>query len=140
MDRGWFARVREYCNDYECPQIVKDLNGYGTVMAFAFVCGVGWIIAAILAFCAASNWSKTLAIISGIIFLGLYIVFLGLFATTWHSVKKVDDDCWAYACDDFKKKAKRSSREFLAYSICGFILILLCIFFTLIPGFSMRSK
>lgn len=140
MDRGWFSRVREACKDDGCPEAVKELNGYNTVMAFAFLCGIGWIIAAILAWCAVSNWSKKLALTSSITFAVLFLIFIGLFGATYHSVKKVDDDCIAYRCDKFKQKAKRSSHEVLAYSICAFILILLCIFFTLIPGLQMRSK
>jgi len=140
MDRGWFSRVQEACKNDGCPQPIKDLNGYGTVMVFAFVCGIGWIIAGIIAYCAASSWSKLLALISSISFIVLFIIFIGLFGATWHSVKKVDDDCIAYACDKFRQKAKRSSHEVLAYSICAFILILLCIFFTLIPGLSMRGR
>lgn len=42
-------------------------------------------------------------------------------------------------CKDYKKGAIRSSREFLAYSICSFVLIFVAILLTILPGSGMEE-
>ena len=136
MDRGWFERVHNYCKNGDCHENFKKLRGYSTIMAFSILCGIGWFVAGILAYCS-SKYSKGIySLISAIIFAVLYIIFIGLFISTWKSIRMVDDDCASYLCNKFKKGAKRSSREFLGYSICAFILILISIVLTIVPAFA----
>jgi len=43
-------------------------------------------------------------------------------------------------CDDVKKKYRRSGNEFIAYSICGFLLIGASIILTIISVFFAESQ
>ena len=149
VDRGWFSRVYEtvqqdidYPNTPFDKDALKKLVGYEAVLGYALICGGGWIVAAILALVASCINGKKTAIASGIIFTLLYILFIILFGLVWDSVRKVEDGCSAVfdGCPDFKAQAIRSSREFLAYSICSFALILTSIILTFAPGFTMETE
>jgi hypothetical protein len=83
--------------------------------------------------------SKVLALVSGMVFTMCYLVFIGLFAAVWNSVKKVEDNCLGFGFEDYKKQAKKSSREFLGYFICSFILIFGSIVCTFISAFTISQ-
>ena len=132
-DRGWFksqySAIKDgfnYQGTNPDKSNIKKLIGYEAVMAYAFICGLGWILAGVLALVAALKQKKGLALVAGLLFLALYLLFVALFAAVWASVKKVDDDCKSVydKCPEVKKRITASSREFLGYSICSFILIL----------------
>ena len=138
MDRGWFQRVYKICKDGDCSK--NRLNGFKTVLTYAILCGICWIGAGGLSFFASMKMDKLFALISGIIFSVTYIIFIGLFGATWKSVKDLEDDCPLFEFKSYKKQAKKSSREFLGYSICSFILILGAIACTLLPAFTLGSE
>jgi Ca2+-binding EF-hand superfamily protein len=128
MDRGWFRRVHNYCysNDKDArsyPDACK-LNGFGVVLAYAITCGIGWIASAAVAFLAALMGQKLFAFAAAGAYAIFYIIFIGLFSAVWHSVRKFNKECLNKTCTDVKKRGKKSSYEFLAYSICSFVLIL----------------
>lgn len=147
LDRGWFYRTYKAIKDetYTYTQTyssyssttktvdkdkLKELTGYEAVVSYAIICGIGWMAAGALAILASLKRNKTLAIVAGIIFAVLYGLFIGLFGAVWDSVKKVEDDCkplFDSSCSDLKKNMTKSSREFLGYSICSFVLILAAI-------------
>ncbi len=152
LDRGWFRRVYNMKKDDAYPAhgmmttFDKDgfdkLVGYEAVMSYAIICGVGWIVAGVLTIIASSKQSKSLALISAIIFTVLYCLFVALFGAVWNSVRKIDDDCQAAydECSSFNKHARQSSREFLAYSICSFVLIMAAIVGTFVAVFATEAE
>eukprot|EP00826_Nyctotherus_ovalis_P027689 TRINITY_DN2166_c0_g1_i22.p1 TRINITY_DN2166_c0_g1~~TRINITY_DN2166_c0_g1_i22.p1 ORF type:complete len:464 (+),score=145.30 TRINITY_DN2166_c0_g1_i22:619-2010(+) len=135
-DRGWFRRVHDFCNEIDCKDHAKSMNdllGYGGVMTFAIVCGIGWMLSGVVALVASMSPDKVVALVAAVLFTALYAVFIGIFATVWMHVRKVRKECPFYTdeCKDYKKKTRKSSIEFLAYSICAFVLIfaaILCCF------------
>jgi hypothetical protein len=142
-DRGWFRRVHDFCNEVDCknhPREIDKLVGYGGVMSFAIVCGIGWILSGLIALAGSLKPDKLIAIIAGALFTVLYAVFIGVFTAVWVSVRRVRKECsYTSVCDAYMKRTRKSSNEFLAYSICAFVLIIgaiICCFFssTLITG------
>ena len=134
MDRGWYRRVHDYCRKdnhqgFETNKKWKicDLKGYGYVLSFAVTCGLGWIIGGVVAILASVMNMQLLGFAAAGIFAAVYIVFLCLFSIGWHSVRKFDQKCLNEFCRGIRWHGKRSSHEFLAYSICAFILILAAI-------------
>lgn len=127
IDRGWFRRVHDICSEFECKgKDLDKLTGYGGVLVFALVCGIGWMASGLVAYAASIQPNKALAMGAGAMFTLLYLVFIGIFVSVWVSVKRMQKDCRYYNnkdCKDFRKKFRRSSREFLGYSICAFVLI-----------------
>jgi hypothetical protein len=139
MDRGWFKRVYQAVkDDVSGPGLDKDelkkLAGYEAVLSYAIICGVGWMVAGALALVASSKLNKMLALVAGIIFAVLYCLHVALFGAIWDSVARVEDSCSNFykSCDEVKAQAIRSSREFLAYAICAFVLILFSIIICLL--------
>ena len=61
------------------------------------------------------------------IFAVVYIVFLCLFSIGWHSARQFSLRCFTEFCRAIRWHGKRSCHEFLAYSICGIVLILAAI-------------
>ena len=134
FDRGWFKRVHEGIRDgvsirNKSPDMdeLKKLVGYGAVISYALIVGLGWISsggAGLLAIW----WSKRLFALVAVAMYGVfYVLHIALFAAIWDSVRKVEDDCkdtFDRSCSDVKALAIRSSRELLGYAICGFITIL----------------
>ena len=146
LDRGWFKRVNDASMEMSggsssssghvhtagsdskgnADNPFESLVGYKAVLAYAILCGLGWITAGTLALFAGHTKSNRLALTASIIFAVLYVVFIGLFGAVWRSVRKVEQDCEPFldkACPDFKRRMTSSSREFLAYSICSFVFI-----------------
>ena len=108
-------------------------------MSFAVVCGVLWIVAGGISFWAYVNITKTWASISACIYLVGYIIFVGLFGVVMYQINEYNffnfnDDS---ICGNIIKKFKRSSNEFMSYSICGFVLIGTCIICTLASALSL---
>jgi len=138
-DRGWFRRVHDFCNEIDCknhPRKIGKLVGYDGVMIFALVCGIGWILSGLIAFAGSLKPDKLLAITAGILFTLLYLAFIGIFTVVWISVKRVRKNCRFHdkSCNKYMKRTRRSSNEFLAYSICAFVLIIgaiICCFFSM---------
>ncbi len=139
LDRGWFYRTYKAKKDktFTYPitatssisvseDKLKELTGYEAVVSYAIICGIGWMAAGALAIFASMKQKKFLAMIAGIVLAVLYALFIGLFGAVWDSVRKVNDDCQAVydACPALNDHAKLSGREFLAYSICSFVLIM----------------
>jgi len=130
MDRGWFKnvdKVQEEFLDYpgHKDSDLMKLIGYKAVICYAVICGILWIVAGCFSFYAYSLLTKKFAILSGILFVSGYIALIILFPLVWTSVQKIEDDCKPFYdfCEAYHKGAIRSSREFLAYSICSFISI-----------------
>lgn len=130
-DRGWFRRLHDLCSDLDCKYNTKKIDnvvGYAGVLSFAIVCGIGWILSSGVALGASFQPNKMLGIVAGLMFAIFYFVFIGLFTTVWIYVRRVRTKC-SYYNGNCKKKMRRSSVEFLAYSICAFVMILLSIVF-----------
>eukprot|EP00826_Nyctotherus_ovalis_P000050 TRINITY_DN0_c1245_g1_i1.p1 TRINITY_DN0_c1245_g1~~TRINITY_DN0_c1245_g1_i1.p1 ORF type:complete len:455 (-),score=186.84 TRINITY_DN0_c1245_g1_i1:99-1463(-) len=126
MDRGWFRRVHNHCKTSKDISNFRDgcdLKGYKLVLAYALACGIGWIIAAVVAILASLMVNKMIAFVAAGVFAVFYIIFIVLFGLVWHSVRKFNKECLNKTCKDVKKRGKKSSFEFLAYSICSFVLI-----------------
>lgn len=127
MDRGWFRRVHNHCKtskDTSNFRDMCDLKGYKLVLAYALACGIGWIIAAVVAVLASVMGNQMIAFAAAGVFAVFYIIFIVLFGLVWHSVRKFNKECLNKTCKQIKKRGKKSSFEFLAYSICSFVLIL----------------
>lgn len=140
-DRGWFRRVHDFCNEIDCKDHAKSMNdllGYGGVMTFAIVCGIGWMLSGVVALVAFMKPDKVVALVAAVLFTAVYAVFIGIFATVWVHVRRVRKECPFYTddCKDYKKKTRKSSIEFLAYSICAFVLIFAAILCCLLAVFS----
>ena len=134
MDRGWYRRVHDYCrkNEHQGVQTNKDwkickLKGYGYVLSFAITCGLGWIIGGVVAMLASVTNMQLLGFAAAGIFAVVYIVFLCLFSIGWHSARQFSLRCFTEFCRAIRWHGKRSCHEFLAYSICGVVLILAAI-------------
>lgn len=136
-DRGWFRRVRDAIKDDVSTagtnidkDALKKLAGYELVLSYAVILGVCWMVAGGIALMSAMNGNNKLALIAGCIFGFFYLLFVAFFGAIWDSHLKIEDDCkpiFDSACSDVKDSLMRSSREFLGYSICAFVLILYCI-------------
>ncbi len=142
LDRGWFKRVHDavHSGDYNYSATysnvttsyiaskddLKGLTGYEAVVSYAVVCGIGWFVAGGLAIRGARGKTRAFAVIALLVFVSMYCLFIGLFGPVWDSVLKVESDCqpvYDATCDEFRKHVTSSAREFLAYSICSFVLI-----------------
>jgi len=99
-------------------------------MSFAIVCGVLWIAAGGVSFLAYVNTKNMWILISASIYLIGYIIFVGLFAAVMLQINEYKNE-FDEECPVVKKKLRRSSDEFMSYSICGFVLIGTSIIFTL---------
>ena len=117
---------------------MKKRNVFAVVLSYGIVCGIGWLASAGLAYMAYNKSLKKMALYSSISYVVFYIVFIGLFSAVWDSVRKGEKNCTSDIGDI--KKGKRSSREFLAYSICSFILIAGAIATTLLPAFNLEEN
>jgi Ca2+-binding EF-hand superfamily protein len=120
MDRGWFQRTKDICKG---SAGMCDLRGYKYVLAVSITTGIGCIIGAGVAIAAVKMMNKITAFAAGGVFTAFYIIFIVLFALIWDSVRKVNKECLNKACNDVKKRGKKSSFEVLAYSICCFVLV-----------------
>ena len=89
MDRGWFYRLHKFCKEGKCSETYKDLDMYSIIMTYSIFCGGGWIIAGIISCAASTRMSRILSLISGLVFLLLFVIFSGLFGTIWKKVLKV---------------------------------------------------
>eukprot|EP00826_Nyctotherus_ovalis_P041918 TRINITY_DN4270_c0_g1_i8.p2 TRINITY_DN4270_c0_g1~~TRINITY_DN4270_c0_g1_i8.p2 ORF type:complete len:193 (+),score=44.41 TRINITY_DN4270_c0_g1_i8:429-1007(+) len=99
---------------------------YTSLIVYAVLCGVGWMIAGVLSILAIVKQSRGLVKLSFAIFIGLYTIFLFIFGSAWSRIKKVENDCPSYECKKYKEGVQRSARSFLGLSICALILILIC--------------
>lgn len=106
---------------------------------YAFVCGLGWITAGVLACLGSMRTSKCITLTSMIIFATGFLAFVVLFAIVWNQVQSVRSDCLSEQCSKLRGKANKSSNEFLGYSICGFILIPFCALFGIIAYFTISN-
>lgn len=144
MDRGWYKRVYNYCKNIDKDDRlypdVCDLNGYKVVLSYAIACGVGWILCGIFAFIAARKPTKKFSYITAIAFLVFYLAFLGFFASAWNCRGKFNKKCLNHACNDVKKRGKKSSFEFLAYSAVSFVLILISVIFSFVSACGLSSS
>jgi len=125
MDRGWFSRVNDYCKKSENKSSeVCKLKGFNLVLAYAITCGIGWVVSGGIAAIAAVLNIKLAALAAAGAFTAFYITFIILFYIVWDSVRKVNKECLDKVCRAVRRGGKRSANEFLAYSICSFVLIL----------------
>jgi len=130
-DRGWFERLHNYCKDKQSDNESKDdcrpgSDAYQFIMSIAIVCGFAWILAgsfSFLAHSARSNTDKVFALGSLAIYIVGYIIFAGLFGIVMNQINYRNFN--ASYC--LMEKFRRSGDEFMAYSICGFILIMISI-------------
>jgi len=156
-DRGWFRRFHDSPNiewSYlECP-LETDIVKF--IIAFAVVCGLLWIAAAVASLLAywsmQEGWDyatkmpecKKSAEVQALVSVCLYsigfVIFLGLFGAIMREID-VQNSCLnkAFLCEEVKKKFRRSGNEFKGYSICAFILIMLSTVFTFCSAFSLKS-
>lgn len=141
-DRGWFYRIHKFCekSDSLC---VKGEDQFAIIMAYAITCGVLWIAAGGVALIASIKAERLWIWISMGLFLVGYIIFVSLFSTIIVSVNyfrqglrkgesKIVGNTVEAFCSEERDKFKRSSNEFLAYSICSFILIGISTLLTLV--------
>jgi len=134
-DRGWFKRFHEECKDDECK-----VDTYPVVLAYAVICGSGWFLGGIFGIIGGVMLSKCWAIVAGIMFTVFYVIFIGLFAGAWVRIRDFEIVCSFMSCEKYFKKIKRSTYEFIGYSICSFILILFAILFSFIVACSMKGS
>lgn len=141
-DRGWFYRTHKYCGT-DAVSCVGGEDHFVIIMIYAIVCGVLWIAASGIALIASIKMERTWIWISASLFLAGYALFIGLFGTIMvdlnynrrlinNSSAKPVGTGYEKCCPAEKDKFKRSSDEFLAYSICSFVLIGISIILTLI--------
>jgi len=138
-DRGWFERFHNYCKDKENENESRDgcrpeNDAYQFIMSIAIVCGLAWIVAGGLSFKAYSvmSMSEVYTLGSLVIYIIGYIIFAGLFGVTMAQINYRNLKLTkAGYCGNLEKKFKRSGNEFMSYSICGFILIIISILCTL---------
>lgn len=144
MDRGWFKRSYDICKKDEVnkmyggniPANIKAaiegssicrLKGYKYILIISITCGSGYILSAIVALLASVMGNKLVGFAAGGLYAGFYIAFIVLFSIIWHSVRDFNRNCLNKTCNQIKKRGKKSSIEFLAYSICSFALIFVAI-------------
>lgn len=131
-DRGWFYRTHKFCtkSGNECGPGEDTFN---LIITYAVLCGILWIAAGAFAFLGSSNMEKMWIMISAGLFLFGYILFVGLFGSAMQQINSRRYP-WTHKggniCKDIRKKIRRSSDEFMGYSICSFILIGVSIAFT----------
>jgi hypothetical protein len=135
-DRGWFKRAHKECELENC----HELNAYPLVLAYAIACGGGWFLAGIFGMIGGVMVSKCWAIVTGTMFSVFYAIFIGLFAGAWVRIKNYETLCINFTCEQYMKKIKRSTYEFLGYSICSFMLILFSILFSFIAACSIKES
>lgn len=107
-----------------CSKDLSRKDVYRTLIVYGLLCGLGWIASGIIALIAFKRRSHELALTSIAFFSVLYTIFLFIFGSVWERIKKVEDDCPSFECDDYKKGIRRSARSFLGLSILALILIL----------------
>lgn len=139
IDNGWFYRYHINCLDSGCTGDEASKDVLIPLLIYSFICGLGWIIAGVLACLGSMRTSKCITLTSMIIFSTAFLAFVISFAIVWNQVLSLRSDCLNDQCGQFKDKANGSSNDFLGYSICAFILIPLCISFTLISYFSIAN-
>ena len=139
IDRGWFKRVHKAYKDLGISKEASSIDPYSIVLAYAITCGIGWIMAGVFAIIGGGMMSKAWGITSGTMFSIFYVIFIGLFGGAWSKVITYQKSCVDLVCDDYKKKIKRSSYEFLGYSISSFMLIIFAIIFTFASSCSLTS-
>jgi len=147
-DRGWFERFHKYCKSLKdlknpdgsnVPGCVSGSNTFQLIMTFAVLCGILWIVAGGLSFWAYINTTKRWVSIPACIYLVSYMIFIGLFGAIMVRINERNRE-FDNECDDVKKKYRRSGNEFIAYSICGFLLIGASIILTIISVFFAESQ
>jgi len=147
-DRGWFERFHKYCKylkDLKNPDsndvlgCVSGSNAFELIMTFAVVCGTLWLAAGGLSFWAFRNTTKQWASIPASIYIVSYMIFIGLFGVIMLRINERNRE-FNDECNDVKKKYRRSGNEFMAYSICGFVLIGASIICTVISIFFAEDK
>ena len=133
-DRGWFKRVHDLCQANNCP--TDDV--FLVLVCYGLICGISWILAGIVAIIAGIKMSRKLAIGSGIFFTIFFIVFTILFGLSSTMIEKVEDECINLTCETYAKEIKRSYYEYLAYSICALVTILLSMVITFVISYMMN--
>jgi len=121
----------------DAPSCPPGYDAFQLVMSFAVVCGVLWILAGGISFWAYVNTKKMWALTSAFIYLVGYLIFIGLFGPVIAQINLRNSDFSDNICDSVKKKMRRSGDEFMAYSICGFVLIGTSIICTFASAFSL---
>ena len=140
MDRGWFRRLHDTCKNGECNDDLKNVNVYSLLLAYSIVCGLGWFIASWISLYASLKTVRQPVLVTAFIYAILYIISLVMFGVIWNKIKKVENDCPSFECNKYAEQAKRSAREFLAYSICGIINVLAILILTFIPAYMFRAS
>jgi len=157
-DRGWFRRFHDYSNIegiyLECP-LETDIVKF--IIAFAVVCGLLWIAAAVASLLAywsiLEGWDNTMrmseckksarvqALVSACLYSIGFVIFLGLFGAITREIN-AHNCCLSktFLCEEVKKKFRRSGNEFKGYSICALILITVSTVFTFYSAFSLKSS
>jgi len=85
------------------------------------------------------NTKKLWVLLSACLYIVGYVTFVVLFAIIMSRINKYKFYIPGHdsICDDVKNKFKKSGTQFMAYSICGFIVIAGCIVCTLGCVFSL---
>lgn len=122
-----------------CSKDLSRKDVYASLIVYAVLCGVGWMAAGVLSMLAAVKQSRGLARLSFAIFACLYVVFLFIFGSVWSRIKKVEDDCPSFECDDYKEGIQRSAHSFLGLSIVALVLILISTLCTVYVSFCLRT-
>eukprot|EP00826_Nyctotherus_ovalis_P050618 TRINITY_DN6229_c0_g2_i4.p1 TRINITY_DN6229_c0_g2~~TRINITY_DN6229_c0_g2_i4.p1 ORF type:complete len:213 (+),score=60.15 TRINITY_DN6229_c0_g2_i4:289-927(+) len=138
IDSGWFNRYHIYCLDNGCDGNEASMDVFTQLVACSFICGLSWIGAGVLACLGSMHTSHRITMVSIIVFALAFLAFVILFGLVWDKALEVRSDCLENECEPFKSKARKSSNEFLGYSICTFILIPAAIGLTVASWFSVR--
>jgi len=139
-DRGWFRRLYNHCKNEHCSKELSRMNVFSTLIVYAILCGFGWIFAGVLSIFALVRKSRPSIIGSFVIFISLYTFFLFVFISVWTRVKKVEEDCPSFECEEYEEGVERSARSFLSLSICATILIFLSSICTAFAIYSTRDR
>ena len=79
IDRGWFYRHHYICQEKGCSKDELSNDMYNLLMVYSILCGAGWIACGVLSCLGSMRMSKALTLVSGIIFVVLFLIFIVMF-------------------------------------------------------------
>eukprot|EP01022_Parablepharisma_sp_SALTPOND_P022438 TRINITY_DN455_c0_g3_i1.p2 TRINITY_DN455_c0_g3~~TRINITY_DN455_c0_g3_i1.p2 ORF type:complete len:477 (+),score=44.16 TRINITY_DN455_c0_g3_i1:149-1579(+) len=140
MDRGWFRRLYDTIqNEPEGidTEFLEEVNAYNYIVGGSIGCSIAWSVVGMIHYYVAKQasikeMSKGFCCICFILY-WCFIPFI-CFSLPIGMLAKVESDCKEFfeACEEFRKGAIRSSREYLAYWVCscvGIVATLTCDFY-----------
>ena len=139
IDRGWFYRHHYICQEKGCSKDELSNDMYNLLMVYSILCGAGWIACGVLSCLGSMRMSKALTLVSGIIFVVLFLIFIVMFGCIWSNVsdfyKLLDEEC-----SQINDQVRKSSHEFMGYSVCAFIFIPIASLLTILSYFAIGTQ